>query len=58
MRDPGRDTGRAILHLAAEQGCDLVVMGCFGHSQFHELLLGGASRTVLQEAALPVLMAR
>ncbi|KQQ97140.1 universal stress protein [Massilia sp. Leaf139] len=58
LRDPGRDTGRAILALAAELGCDLVVMGCFGHSRFEELLLGGASRTVLQEAALPVLMAR
>ena len=58
LRDPGRDTGQAILHLAAEQSCDLVVMGCFGHSQFQQLLLGGASRTVLQETALPVLMAR
>lgn len=58
LRDPGGDTGRAILGLAAELDCDLVVMGCFGHSRFQELLLGGASRTVLQEAALPVLMAR
>lgn len=58
LRDPGGDTGRAILALAAEEDCDLVVMGCFGHSRFQELLLGGASRTVLQEATLPVLMAR
>lgn len=58
LRDPGGDGGRAILALAAEETCDLIVMGCFGHSRFHELLLGGASRTVLQEAALPVLMAR
>jgi nucleotide-binding universal stress UspA family protein len=58
IRDPGRDTGKAILDLAAEQACDLVVMGCFGHSRFQEILLGGASRTVLQEAALPVMMAR
>lgn len=58
LRDPGADTGRAILALAAEQGCDLVVMGCFGHTRFHELMLGGASRTLLQDAALPLLMAR
>jgi nucleotide-binding universal stress UspA family protein len=58
LRDPGRDTGRAILDLAAELACDLVVMGCFGHTRFEELLLGGASRTVLQETGLPVLMAR
>jgi len=56
LRDPGHDTGHAILRLAAELDCDLVAMGCFGHSQFSELLLGGASRTVLREAALPVLM--
>lgn len=58
MRDPGHDTGRAILELASKEACDLIVMGCFGHSRFQELLLGGASRTVLQEARLPVLMAR
>ncbi|MET0980889.1 MAG: universal stress protein [Telluria sp.] len=58
LRDPGSDTGRAIIDLAAGQDCDLVVMGCFGHTRFHELLLGGASRTVLQDAALPLLMAR
>lgn len=58
LRDPHGDAGQAILALAAEQDCDLVVMGCYGHSRFEELLLGGASRTVLQDAALPVLMAR
>lgn len=58
LRDPRHDTGRAIFALAAERNCDLVVMGCFGHTRFQELLLGGASRTVLQEAKLPVLMAR
>lgn len=58
LRDPRHDTGQAILALAAERGCDLLVMGCYSHSRFHELLLGGASRTVLQDARLPVLMAR
>jgi len=58
LRDPGHDNGRAMLALAAELACDLIVMGCYGHARFQELLLGGASRTVLQEAALPVLMAR
>lgn len=57
LRGPGHDTGRAILALAREQDADLVVMGCFGHSRFQELLLGGASRTVLRQAPLPVLMA-
>jgi nucleotide-binding universal stress UspA family protein len=33
------------------------VMGCYGHSRARELVLGGASRTVLRDARLPVLMA-
>ncbi|WP_313706403.1 universal stress protein [Massilia sp.] len=61
-RDPPRgtrsDIGGAMLALAAERGCDLLVMGCYGHSRFQQLLLGGASSTVLRDAALPVLMAR
>jgi nucleotide-binding universal stress UspA family protein len=32
-------------------------MGCYGHSRARELMLGGATRTVLQTMTLPVLMA-
>ena len=49
--------GRALLDLARERGCDLLVMGCYGHGRLRELCLGGASRTVLAEATLPVLLA-
>jgi nucleotide-binding universal stress UspA family protein len=31
-------------------------MGAYGHSRLRELVLGGATRTVLQRAAVPVLM--
>jgi nucleotide-binding universal stress UspA family protein len=58
LRDEDIDAGNRILSLAAEHACDLVVMGCYGHSQFRELCLGGATRTVLSSARLPVLMAR
>jgi nucleotide-binding universal stress UspA family protein len=47
----------ALLSLARELQCDLLVMGCYGHTRFRELLLGGASRMVLQSATIPVLMA-
>lgn len=57
VRDAQTDTGHAILALAHENGCDLVVMGCYGHSRFREILLGGASRTILRSASVPVLMA-
>lgn len=49
--------GDTLLSLAEEVGADLLVMGCYGHSRVSELVLGGASRTVLQAMTLPVLMA-
>jgi nucleotide-binding universal stress UspA family protein len=53
-----RDTpGRDLLELAGKLGCDLLVMGCYGHGKWRELCLGGASRTVLADAGIPVLLA-
>lgn len=51
------DIGRALLALADNSGCDLLVMGCYGHARFREILLGGATRTVLKSTVVPVLMA-
>lgn len=51
------DVGAALLAAAAERKADLLVMGCYGHSRFREILLGGASRTVLRQQNLPVLLA-
>jgi nucleotide-binding universal stress UspA family protein len=51
------DIGSALLSFAADIDADLLVMGCYGHSRFREIMLGGASRTVLQSMTLPVLMA-
>ena len=56
--DRSSDDGRALLAFAAQESDDLIVMGCYGHSQFRELVLGGASSTVLSSATVPVLMAR
>lgn len=51
------DIGNALLSLASNLGSDLLVMGCYGHSRFREIMLGGATRTVLQSMTLPVWMA-
>jgi len=51
------DGGQALLTLAAQEAYDLLVIGCYGHSQFRELFLGGVTRKVLQDATLSVLMA-
>ncbi|WP_109481841.1 universal stress protein [Paraburkholderia sp. C35] len=48
--------GDVLLSQAAESGCDLIVMGAYAHSRVHELVLGGATRTVLQSMTVPVLL--
>lgn len=50
------DIGVALLSHVADWNADGLVMGCYGHSRFRELLLGGVSRTVLQSMTVPVLM--
>ncbi|MGN6667426.1 MAG: universal stress protein [Trinickia sp.] len=50
--------GEAILSRAADLEADLLVMGCYGHSRWRELVLGGATRSILQSMTLPVLMSR
>jgi len=50
------DAGEAILSMAADFNADLLVMGAYGHSRFRELIMGGATRSVLAQATLPVLM--
>jgi nucleotide-binding universal stress UspA family protein len=50
------DVGREILRLAKASGSDLLVMGCYGHSRLREFILGGASRDVLAQMSMPVLM--
>ena len=48
--------GETILSRAADFGADLLVMGLYGHSRARELLLGGATRTILDSMTMPVLM--
>jgi nucleotide-binding universal stress UspA family protein len=55
---PGRDPiGKELMIQCAEAGADMLVMGAYGHSRFREMVLGGATRGVIEGAALPVLMA-
>jgi nucleotide-binding universal stress UspA family protein len=54
----GEGIGHLLLSRAAALGADLLVMGAYGHSRLTELAFGGATRTALREAKLPVLMSR
>lgn len=58
LRDIGShaDPGRALLAAAGEAGADLIVMGAYGRSRFREVLLGGATRTVLRSSTVPLWM--
>ncbi|MFN3867674.1 MAG: universal stress protein [Hyphomicrobiaceae bacterium] len=48
--------GEALLEGAASVGADLLVMGGYGHSRFRELIFGGATRYVLHNLSMPVLL--
>jgi len=52
----GLPVGEVLLSRIADLGADLLVMGAYGHSRVRELLLGGATRSVLRSMTLPVLM--
>lgn len=58
FRPMERDVGRGMLAAAREYGADMLAMGAYSHSRLRQLILGGVTRHVLENAALPVLMAR
>jgi nucleotide-binding universal stress UspA family protein len=54
----GQHMSKALMRSAVETGCDMLVMGAYGHSRFREMVLGGVTRGVLDVPAdLPILMA-
>jgi nucleotide-binding universal stress UspA family protein len=54
----GQHMSKALMRSAVELGCDMLVMGAYGHSRFREMVLGGVTRGVLDTPAdLPILMA-
>jgi len=52
----GLPIGEVLLSRLADLGADLLVMGAYGHSRAREVLLGGATRSVLHSMTIPVLM--
>jgi nucleotide-binding universal stress UspA family protein len=57
QRETQHEVGAAILAHAARIRADLMIMGGYGHSRFRELLIGGATRSVLTGMTVPVLFA-
>ena len=50
------EAGDALLHEATRMEAQLLVMGAYGRSRLREKVLGGATRRILQQTTLPVLM--
>jgi nucleotide-binding universal stress UspA family protein len=52
-----RSAGECILEQAAALGCDLLVKSAYTQSRLRQMIFGGATRHILSNAGLPVLMA-
>ncbi len=52
------DVANTLLSHAADRGFDLMVMGGYSHSRLREVVLGGATRGILESMTIPVLMSR
>lgn len=50
------DVGDAILAALADNGCDMLVMGAYGHSRMRQWAFGGVTRKIFEQMTVPVLM--
>jgi nucleotide-binding universal stress UspA family protein len=53
----GRVTGEAVLAHTKALGCDLLIKGAYTQSRLRQMIFGGATRYILANATMPVLMA-
>ncbi|NSZ77091.1 universal stress protein [Agrobacterium tumefaciens] len=54
----GRTTEDILTQHALEIGCDMIVMGAYGHSRLRERIFGGVTAAMLKASDFPVFMAR
>jgi nucleotide-binding universal stress UspA family protein len=57
-RSSDAKAGELIRSHAEDLAADLVVMGLYGHARLREMILGGASKTMLDQEIFPLLVAR
>ncbi len=48
--------GEELLSEANARGCDMIVMGAYGHSRMREFVFGGATRHIFGNMNLPIFM--
>lgn len=54
----GQPVSGVLQTFARDVGADLLAIGAFAHSRMRDILLGGVTRDLIEEAKLPVLMSR
>ena len=54
----GHPVAAVLRRRAVDCAAEMLVMGAYGHSRFRERLLGGVTRSMLDEVPLPLFMAR
>ncbi len=54
----GSNDGKEILSYAENNDFDLIVMGAFGHSRIHDLILGGTTAYIMRQSTIPILLNR
>ncbi len=52
----GSDAGLVLQSYCERSGSDLLIMGAYGLSRFREFVLGGATRSVLENPKLPIFL--
>lgn len=54
----GRSIGEVLRRHAGDMAAEMIVMGAYGHSRLRQRILGGVTRSIIEEPPLPILMAR
>lgn len=54
----GRTVAQVLQQHAVDVAADVIVMGAYGHSRLRQFIFGGVTRSMVDGARLPVLMAR
>jgi nucleotide-binding universal stress UspA family protein len=50
------DPAEHLLSRLCDLGADPLVMGAYGHARVRELILGGVTRTMLEEMTVPLFL--
>ena len=54
----GRPVAEVLARHARDMAAEMIVMGAYGHSRLRQRILGGVTRSMVENPPLPILMAR